>query len=450
MDGTVSKIKVSMLTGSVWKSLIFFAVPLLLGSIFQQLYNTVDSLVVGNFLGDSALAAVSSSANLINLLVDLFIGLFTGAGILVANTYGSGDRDKLSRAVQTTLSVGLAAGILLTVTGNILAPIILRLMNTPADVMTNSLAYFRVYFSGSLAFIMYNCCTGILQNLGDSIHPLKYLILASVTNIVLDILFVGVFHWGVRSTALATILSQGLSATLCLLRLYRSQKIYGFDLHRVRLYRDALSQTLHFGVPSSFQNCMIALSNVVVQSGINLFDTQAIAGCGAWSKLEGFALLPILSFTMALSTFVGQNKGAGNHERIRKGTKFGIVCCAAMSVAIGIILYLCAPMLVALFNRNTEVIAYGTLKAHFSAPFFLLLGVSNCIGGILRGIGKTKTSMFIYLGCWCFVRIILIHVGLAIVKDIRVVLIAYPVTWFLSAVIFLWRYKKDVLVENKK
>ena len=215
-------------------------------------------------------------------------------------------------------------------------------------------------------------------------------------------------------------------------------------MNRIYPRKDTISEILHFGVPSSFQNCMIALSNVVVQSGINLFETQAIAGCGAWSKLEGFALLPILSFTMALSTFVGQNKGAGNQERIRKGTKFGIVCCAAMSIIIGIVLYMCAPLLVALFNRNTEVIAYGTLKARFSAPFFVLLGVSNCIGGILRGIGKTKTSMFIYLGCWCLVRIALIHVGLAFMKDIRIVLIAYPVTWLLSTVIFLWRYKRDV------
>lgn len=444
MGNPDSNTKPSMLTDSVWKSLGFFAVPLLLGSIFQQLYNTADSLVVGNFLGDSALAAVSSAANLINLLVDMFIGLFTGAGILVANYYGSGRKDKLSHAVQTTITIGFAAGILLTVIGNVLTPVLLRWMNTPEDVMANSLAYFRVYFSGSLAFIMYNCCTGILQNLGDSVRPLKYLILASATNIILDILFVAVFHLGVGSTALATILSQGLSAVLCFVRLYRSQEIYGFDLNRIYPRKDTISEILHFGVPSSFQNCMIALSNVVVQSGINLFETQAIAGCGAWSKLEGFALLPILSFTMALSTFVGQNKGAGNQERIRKGTKFGIVCCAAMSIIIGIVLYMCAPLLVALFNRNTEVIAYGTLKARFSAPFFVLLGVSNCIGGILRGIGKTKTSMFIYLGCWCLVRIALIHVGLAFMKDIRIVLIAYPVTWLLSTVIFLWRYKRDV------
>lgn len=434
----------SMLTGSVWKSLVLFAAPLLMGSIFQQLYNTVDSLVVGNFLGDSALAAVSSAANLINLLVDLFMGLFTGAGILVANCYGAGEKDKLSRIIQTTLTIGFSVGILLTAVGNILTPALLRQMNTPDDVMPSSLSYFRFYFSGSLAFVLYNCCTGILQNLGDSIRPLKYLILASITNIFLDILFIAVFQWGVGSAALATVLSQSISAALCLTRLYRSQEQYGFDLHRLCPHKEAFSQIFHFGIPSSFQNGMIALSNVVVQSGINLFDTPAIAGCGVWSKLEGFALLPILSFSMALSTFAGQNKGAGNYARIRRGTGFGLACCAVMSIVIGVILYLCAPVLVALFNKNAVVIAYGTLKSHFSAPFFVLLGISNCIGGILRGMGKIKTSMFIYLGCWCMVRMILIHAGLAFVKDIRIVLIAYPLTWLLSTVIFLWRYKKDV------
>lgn len=437
-------VKSSMLTDSIWKSLVCFALPLLMGSIFQQLYNTVDSLVVGNFIGDSALAAVTSASSLIQLLVDLFIGLFTGAGILVANCYGSGRKDRLSNAIQTTISIGIFIGILLTILGNVLAPVLLRWMNTPEEVMRNSIAYFRIYFSGSLAFIMYNCCTGILQNLGDSIRPLKYLILSSLTNIVLDLVFVVVFQFGVASTALATILSQGLSAALCLISLHQLQNQYGYDLSRIAIHKETILEIFHLGVPSGFQNCMIAFSNVVVQSGINLFETYAIAGCGVWSKLEGFALLPILSFSMALSTFVGQNKGAGNQERIRKGTKFGIICCAGMSIIIGILLYLYAPILISLFNQNTEVIAYGTLRAHLSAPFFVLLGVSNCIGGILRGFGKTKTSMAVYLGCWCLIRIIMIQVGLALIKDIRIVLIAYPVTWLFSTIIFLWRYKKDI------
>ena len=231
---------------------------------------------------------------------------------------------------------------------------------------------------------------------------------------------------------------------MCMLRLYRRQKEYGFDLRGPGWHRESCRQILHLGVPSSLQNGMIALSNVAVQSGINLFGTKAIAGCGVWSKLEGFGLLPILSFTMALSTFTGQNKGAQNPERIRKGTVFGIGCCAAMSLVISVILYIFAPYFVRIFNQDPEVAAYGILKAHISTPFFIFLGVSNCIGGILRGMGRTKTSMAVYLGCWCLARILLVSGGLAWKKDLRVVLIAYPVTWFLSTVIFLWRYRKDV------
>lgn len=324
--------------------------------------------------GDAALAAVSSAESLIRLLVDLFMGLFTGAGILVANCYGGGEREKLSRVIRSTIAIGLFAGIFLTAAGNVLTPVFLRWMHTPDDVMPNSLAYFHVYFSGSLAFIMYNCCTGILQNLGDSVRPLKYLILSSITNIILDLLFVAVFHWGVGSTALATILSQGISAALCFARLWRSQGQYGFDLRRLRPHKETVSKILRFGVPSSLQNAMIALSNVMVQSAVNLFETQAIAGCGVWAKMEGFALLPILSFSMALSTFVGQNKGAGNYGRIRRGTGFGLDCCAVMSAVTGVILFICAPVLVSLFNQNTDVIAYGTLKAHFPPPFLCCSG----------------------------------------------------------------------------
>ena len=249
-----------MLEGPVWQGLVRFAIPLLLGSIFQQLYNTVDSLIVGNYLGDAALASVTSSSSLIMLFVDLFVGLFAGAGILVASTYGGKDRERLSRAIQTTLTLGVAVGILLTLAGTLLAPTILHWMQTPEEVMFHSLQYFRIYFSGSLAFIVYNCCTGILQNLGDSIHPLRYLIVASALNIFLDLLFIAGFHWGVGSAALATILSQGVSAVLCLIRLYRGQEIYGYDLHKLHIHRESLSQTLRYGVPSSIQNCVVALS----------------------------------------------------------------------------------------------------------------------------------------------------------------------------------------------
>lgn len=435
---------VSMLSGPIGKSLLSFALPLLLGTVFQPLYNMADSFVVGNVLGEAALAAVSSASSLINLLVDMFVGLFTGAGILAATCYGGGDGERLSRAIRTTLVIGLAVGVFLTALGTLLSPTLLRLMHTPEDVMVNSLEYFRIYFAGSLAFIMYNCCAGLLQSLGDSVHPLKYLVAACLLNIVLDVLFVAVFDWGVGSAALATSIAQALSAVLCLRRLWKAQAEFGYALRPAGADRASVKQIMKLGVPAAFQNCMIALSNVFVQSGINLFDTQAIAGCGAWSKLEGFAVLPIVSLSLALSTFAGQNLGAGNFERVRRGTKLGIIAGAAMSVAVGAILYIFAPQLIGLFNSDPDVIAFGVWKAAWTAPFFVLVGVSNCIGGILRGMGRTVESMFVYLGCWCLIRVLLINVWLDIVMDIRIVFAAYPITWLLSTVFFTWRYRRCI------
>lgn len=438
----------SMTDGPIWSNLIYFAIPLLLGSLFQQFYNTADSLIVGNFLGDNALAAVSSSSNLIVLLVDLFNGLFTGAGILVANTYGSRDRERLSSAVHTTVAFGVIVGIVLTILGNLLAPVLLRWMNTPEHVMGESLVYFRIYFSGSIAFIMYNCCTGILRNVGDSVHPLMYLVLASLINVVLDMVFVGILHWGIASVALATIISQGISAVLCFRRLCRIKTPYQVFPSKIRLYKGSIGRIMGYGIPAGVQSSVVAFANVMVQSSINIFGAKAIAGCGVGSKLQGFALLPILSISMALGTFVGQNKGAKKYERLKKGTSFGILCCSIWAVFIGLVLFLAAPFLTSLFSRDPEIIAYSTERAHYIAPFFLLLGVSNCIGGILRGAGKVRESMLIYLVFWCIIRVAFITIGLRFFSDIHVVYLSYPVSWFLSTIVFLWLYRRDGWIEN--
>lgn len=434
----------SMISGVIWKSLVAFAIPLLLSSLFQQLYNVADSLIVGNFLGDGALAAVSSSGSLINLLVDFFNGLFTGAGILVANTYGSGDEKKLSAAVHTTVAFGLITGIFLTALGTLSAPLLLSWMDTPASILADSTAYFRVYFSGSLAFVMYNCCTGILRNIGDSVRPLWYLLAASGTNVVLDLVFVGAFRWGIASAALATILSQGLSAALCLRHLCRVRAAYRVDLRSVRPERQSLRLTLHYGLPSGFQNSVIAFSNALIQASVNAFDVKAIAGCGVCAKLEGFAILPILSFSMALSTFAGQNKGAGKPERVKEGSLFGVLCCCAFAGVTGVVLLLAMPALTALFNRDAGVIAFSVQRARITAPFFVLLGFSNCMGGILRGIGKVRTSMVIYLICWCLIRVAFILAGVRIFPDIRIIFWAYPITWLLSTLAFAWTGWREV------
>ena len=282
--------KHSLTSGSIWRGMLFFALPILLGNIFQQLYNTADAFIVGRFLDKNAYAAVSSSGSLIFLLVGFFNGIAVGAGVVIARYYGAKDNEKLQTAVHTTLAFGLTAGIVLTVLGMTLTPQLLRLMKTDADVLPNSIDYFRMYFAGSIAIVMYNLCVGILQAVGDSRHPLYYLILSSLVNIALDLLFVGVFHWGGWPAALATSISQFVSLGLCIFRLCHYDTVYRVCLRKIRFHLPMLKQVIHFGLPSGVQNSIIAFANVIVQSNINAFGSNAMAGCGTYANNDSVAI----------------------------------------------------------------------------------------------------------------------------------------------------------------
>ena len=285
-----------LLEGSIWKGIVGFAIPIFLGNLFQQLYNTVDSLIVGKFLGSEALAAVTSSGSLIFLMVGFFNGIAIGAGVVISKYFGAKDYETLKKAVHTDVAFGLSAGVMLTVLGMFLAPLMLQWMGTPAEVLPNSIAYFRTYFAGSVAFVMYNIVMGILQAVGDSKHPLYYLIFSSVVNVLLDLLFVGVFKWGIASAALATVLSQAASAILCFLRLVRSEEVYRVCIRDIRFHPQMLRQIISMGLPTGLQNSIIAIANVVVQSNINAFGMLVVAGSGVYSKIEGFILLEITCF----------------------------------------------------------------------------------------------------------------------------------------------------------
>ena len=275
----------SMLEGSIWRGLVSFAIPIFIGNLFQQLYNTADTLIVGQFIGKEALAAVSSSSNLIFMMIGLLQGISLGAGVLIAKYYGARDQKNLTLAIHTGLAFGLVGGLALTAIGVIFTPVILQWMGTPADVLPNSIAYFRTYFYGCLAGFLYNIAVGILQAVGDSRHPLYYLILSSFVNIALDLLFVAVFHWGVASAAAATVISQAVSALLCIWQLMRSSDVYHVDLKRIRFHAPMLKQIVRFGLPSGIQNSVIGLANVVVQANINVFGSDAMAGCGSYAKV---------------------------------------------------------------------------------------------------------------------------------------------------------------------
>nr|WP_297933020.1 MATE family efflux transporter [uncultured Blautia sp.] len=432
-----------MTKGPIWKKIIAFAIPLFLGNLFQQLYNTADSLIVGNFLGSSALAAVSSSGNLIFLMVGFFNGLAVGAGVVVARYFGAKKFDLVQRAIHTIITLGFFCGIALTFVGVIAAPQILILMGTPPEVLPNSVTYFRIYFCGSLAFVIYNFLVGILQAVGDSRHPLMYLIISSVTNIALDLILVAGFHFGVGAAALATVISQCLSALLCFLHLLRGPKEYRIYLSKLRLDSLLLKQIISNGLPAGLQNSIISLANVVVQSNINKFGQMAVAGCGSYSKIEGFAFLPITCFALALTTFISQNLGAKEYDRAKKGAVFGVICSVVTAELVGVVIYTFAPYLIAAFNNTPEVLSYGIAQAHTASLFYFLLAFSHCMAGILRGAGKSTVPMFVMLICWCIIRVTYITVTVHFIPDIRVIFWAYPITWTLSSIVFLLYFLKS-------
>ena len=406
-----------MTSGPIWKRIIFFAIPLFFGNLFQQLYNTADSLIVGRFLGSTALAAVSSSGNLIFLMVGFFNGLAIGAGVVVAKYYGAKRYHIVQRTIHTIMALGLICGIVLTFIGVLAAPQILVLMGTPSEVLPNSITYFRIYFCGSLAFVMYNFMVGILQSVGDSRHPLIYLVISSIVNIVL--------------------------AFLCLWQLMKSPEEYRVHISKIRIDFLVLRQIISNGLPSGLQNSIISLANVVVQSNINKFGEMAVAGCGSYSKVEGFGFLPITCFALALTTFISQNLGAKEYGRAKKGAVFGVLCSITIAELIGLVIYGLAPMLISAFSSTPEVISYGTAQAHVAALFYFLLAFSHCMAGILRGAGKSTVPMLVMLVCWCIIRVTYITAMVRLIPDIRVIFWAYPLTWTLSSIVFFIYFLKS-------
>ena len=397
--------KTRMTEGSISRKIIFFAIPLFIGNLFQQLYNTADSLIVGNFLGSNALAAVSSSGNLIFLMVGFINGIALGAGVVIARYYGAKNKEYLQKAIHTTVAFGLAAGLALTAIGMFLAPKILVLMGTPSEVLPQSIEYFRTYFAGSLGFVMYNIFVGILQSVGDSRHPLIYLIVSSCINVVLDIFFIAGLGMGVGAAALATAISQFASAIFCMIHLMRTKEEYRLQI-----------------------------------SKIGFDGKMAMAGCGSYSKIEGFAFLPVTCFTMALTTFVSQNLGAKQYDRAKKGARFGILCSIVIAELIGVLIYVAAPTLIAAFNGDPEVIHYGVMQARTIALFYFLLAFSHCIAAVLRGSGHAAVPMIVMLCVWCLFRVSYITVAVHYIPDIRVIFWAYPLTWSISSVIFLYLF----------
>lgn len=431
-----------MTEGSIWRVLLRFAFPLLLGNLFQQLYNAADSWTVGNFCGNDALAAVSSSGSLCYLLIGFFQGAFSGAGVVISRHYGAQDEAGVDRAVHTTVLLSLIAGIALSILGVVFTPAILTWMGTPDSVMPNSVLYFRIYCAGLLSLVLYNTANGIFQAMGDSRRPLYYLMLSSLVNVGLDLLFVAVFGWGVAGAAFATVLSQCLSAVLGFSYLMSRRSPVRIKLKQLRMDRLLAGQVLRLGLPSGVQNSVIAIANLVVQSNINAFGDHAMAGCGSYFKVEGFVFIPITSLTLAITTFVGQNMGAGKPDRLLRGSRLGLLMTVGCSEAVGVAVFFLAPVLISLFSPDPDVVAYGVRQARIQALFYCMPGISHGVAAVLRGAGRAMVPMMVMLSVWCVLRICYITVMMRFIPDITVVFTAYPLTWSISAVIFLVAYWK--------
>lgn len=431
---------VDMTVGSPYKHIIDFATPLFISHIFQQLYNTADSLIVGKFLGTEALAAVSSSGTLIFLMISFFGGTTMGAGVIIARYFGANDANRLSRAVHTNIAFGLASGVFLSIIGVIFTPTLLVWMKTDPDVLPEAIEYFRYYFGGVLFVVMYNTLRAILNAVGDSRRPLYYLIFSSILNIVLDLLFVGVFRWGVWSAALATVISQAGSVVLCMIHLLKKGNVYSVEIRKLRFHGDMLKEIIRYGLPAGVQNSVISFANVLVQTHINAFGKFATAAYGAHAKIEGFAFLPINSFNMAITTFIGQNLGAQEYDRAKKGARFGVTCGVVMAILIGLAEYIFAAELTSLFDSSPEVVRLGVQQARIVSLFYGLLAFSHSIASVCRGAGKALVPMFVMLAVWCAIRIAYIIIVIKLFGEIQYIYWAYPLTWTISSIIYAIYY----------
>jgi len=442
LGGRIMKKSTVMTEGSIWKKILFFSIPLILGNLFQQLYNTVDSIIVGNYIGSEALAAVGSSGSLINLLIGFCIGASAGAGVVIAQFYGAQDREGVRKAVHTTIAIAIAAGAVLTVVGIVATPILLKAMGTPQEVFDQASIYLKVYFGGILFSVVYNMSAGILNAVGNSKRSLVYLMIAATSNIFLDLLFVVVLKMGIVGAAIATDISQLLSCIFIILFLVRSEDVYRVKLKDIRCYDNLLGKILKIGLPTGVQNIVISLSNVIVQSSVNSFGAVAMAGFAAYIKVDGFNILPVLSFSMAATTFVGQNVGAGRLDRVKKGMYVSVAMGIIYTVCTGILLLTFAPQVIGVFTQNGKVVEYGVYIMKFFCPFYWMLGILHILAGTIRGTGKTMQAMVVFLFSLCIFRVLWIWGAMSVSHKIGGVMLGYPLSWLVGLVmilIYVWK-----------
>lgn len=426
-----------MTEGNIWKLLIIFSIPLILGNLLQQMYNTADSIIVGNFVGSNGLAAVGSGTALINLIIAFSQGSAVGAGVIVSQNLGARDKQKTKLAVHTAMCIAIILGVILSAIGVIFSRDLLVWMKTPKSVLKDSVLYLQIYCGGLIFNVIYNMATGILNAAGNSKRPLIYLAIASVTNIILDLVFIKALKWGVKGAAIATDISQALSCVLAVGYLLRVNSDYKLIVKELKIHGNTAKQIIRVGLPTAIQNMVISFSNVLVQSSVNSYGATAMAGYAAYLKIDGFNILPVLSISMAVTTFTGQNVGAKKPDRIKKGMWNALIMGVVYTVIIGVVILLTSHTVLGLFTKDNEVITYGQLAMKYFCPFYFLLGILNILAGTVRGAGKGVPPMLILLFSMCIFRILWIKIALPFYSTIDGVFILYPISWFVGMVLMI-------------
>ena len=435
---------VLMTEGGIFKNLLFFATPLILGNLLQQMYNAVDSIIVGNYVGSNALAAVGAGASLIYLLIAFSLGASVGAGVIVSQYLGAKDKEGVHKAVHTAMTISIILGLILTAGGILFSRKLLVMMNTPAEILDDAACYLRIYSYGLIFNVVYNMAAGILNAAGNSRRSLMYLAAAAVVNIFMDLLLIAGLKIGVAGAAIATNFSQAISCILALWFLFRVPADYRISLKSLRIHKAMALRIIQIGLPTGIQNMVISFSNILIQASINQYGATAVAGFSAYLKIDGFNILPVLSFSMAITTFIGQNYGAGKYDRMKKGMWVTLFMGIVYTVLTGILLLTFSGQIMRLFSEDVGVITYGQTAMRYFCPFYWILAILHSLAGTVRGTGKSIPPMVVLLVSLCLFRIVWIQLVLPYYTSIEGIFILYPVSWLVGAVLMIlytWKGK---------
>ena len=430
----------SITEGSIWKALLAFFFPILFGTVFQQLYNTVDAIVVGRFVGKEALAAVGGGSGVyVNLLVGFFVGLTSGAGVIISQFYGAKNLRDISRAVHTSMALSIAGGILLTGLGIVFSKPMMVATKTPADILDESLLYLRIYFYGMVPLFVYNMGSSILRAVGDSKSPLYILIAGCITNIIFDLLFVAVFKWGVAGAAWATIGSEAESAVIVLILLHRTRESYKFEWKKLSFTGHILREIIRIGFPAGIQSILYTISNLIIQASINSFGTDVVAAWAAYGKIDAVFWMMINAFGIAVTTFSGQNYGAHQYDRVKKGMWESLGMSCALTLFCCVLFWFFGKPVFMLFTTDETVIASGMEMLRFLVPYWITYISIEILSGTIRGAGSSFIPMMITVFGVCVLRIVWIFTAGIAWPKVTTILASYPITWTVTSLLF-WIY----------